>query len=521
MTKNPFVIVNTVKQIAHPCVQFYKHATRFLSVSQYANQRTLLLIFYCTVMKSPQCPARSRRFILAQCVLIIALILSAIIPVSNIFAQNQTSIAPQTGASIRTFTLEECLTIATGENLEVQSGVADVNNAVSFARTAYAQFLPTLSVNASYGRLLNDRTLVNLGEIRIFQIPDSAKNNFGINAALNYTLFDGLFRDANYKQTLLNQTAAEQTLQQTRRRVLATVRSRYLAVLRNKQILRVRQEDFAIGTRQLERIRAQYDAGVVAIAPVYTQESDVANRELAIVQAENDLEAAKGTLLTTLGMNPGMASDFTDVPVQENVSESDIRAFRTSTGDFGKAFATASDKRLDYSAAKLSVESAEAGVRAANAAYLPTVSAQANYNWSGTALQYFEYGRQSLGVGLNYNVFDGFIRDASVQRAQIVIQQNQIRLRQAEQVISADVQNAFIQLNAAEKNLDITARALKAAEQNFNAAEERFKVGAANILDYTIANSNRATARVNRVTALYNYVAAQYQVRFAVGTLDD
>jgi outer membrane protein len=473
--------------------------------------------FYRSVMKSFQRSLRS----LAQRVFVIAAVIFVAIPTCAVVAQNQTSIAAQTGAEVRTFTLDECLKLAAGENLDVQSGVADVNNATSFARTAYAQFLPTLSVNASYGRLLNDRTLVNLGEVQIFSIPEQSKNNFSANAALNYTLFDGLFRDANYKQTLLNQTAAEQTLQQTRRRILATVRSQYLAVLRNKQILRVRQEDFAIGTRQLERIRAQYDAGVVAIAPVYTQESDVANRELAIVQAENDVEVAKGTLLTTLGMNPGMASDFADVPVQESVSESDIRAFRATTGDFGKAFATATDKRLDYSAAKVSVESAEAGVRAANAAYLPTVSAQANYNWNGTALQYFEYGRQSLGVGLQYNIFDGFARDATVQRAQITIQQNQIRLRQAEQRISADVQNAFIQLNAAEKNLDITARALKAAEQNFNAAEERFKVGAANILDYTIANSNRATARVNRVTALYNYVAAQYQVRFSVGTLDE
>lgn len=426
-----------------------------------------------------------------------------------------------TQSPVRLFTLDECLKLAIAENPEVQNGVGDVNAAAASVRGAFASFLPTLSVNAGYSRVLNDKALVNLGEFQVFPIPDSAKNNFNAGASLNYTLFDGLQRDANYKQNQLNQTSAEKTLEQTRRRILATVRSQYLTVLRNKQILRVRQEDFNVGQKQLERIRAQHEAGVVAIASVYTQEADVANRELAIVQAENDLESAKGNLLTTIGMNPGMASDFADIAVPENLSEVDVRSFRALIGDFGKVYSTATDKRMDYTAAKISIESAEAGVRASKAAFLPTVSAQASYNWSGQALRFFEYGGQGVGVGLRYTIFDGFLRDANVQRSQVLVQQSQVRLRQAEQRISADVQNGFIQLNAAEKNIDITARALKAAQQNFEAAEERFKVGAANILDLTTANANFATAKINRITAIYNYLGAQYQMKFAMGTLDE
>lgn len=422
---------------------------------------------------------------------------------------------------VRTYTLEECLKIAAGENPEVQSAVGDAGIAAGNVRGAFAQFLPTLSVNAGYGRLLNDRTIVNLGDIRVFQIPDSAKNSMNLSASLNYTIFDGLQRDANYAQSQLTQNSTDKTLQQTRRRILATVRSQYLTVLRNKQVLLVRQEDFSVGKKQLERIRAQYEAGVVAIATVYTQEADVANRELAIVQAENDLESAKGNLLTTLGMNPGMSSDFADINVPETISEQEIRAFRSSVGEFGKALTGAFDKRVDYSAAKVGVEAAEAGVRIANASYLPTVSARASYGWNGAALRYFEYGNQSIGIGLQYNIFDGFLRDANAQNAQVRVQQSQVRFRQAEQRISADLQNAFIQLNAAEKNIDITARSLKASKQNFEAADERFKVGAANILDLTIANSNLATAKINRINALYNYIAAQYQMKFALGILDE
>lgn len=483
------------------CVQFPTNKT-FLVVLNLEYKHLFYQCFTDSIMKT------FRFFLLACC--------SVVILAQSASAQQVAGNPPT-----RTLTLEECLKIAVGENPEVQSGVADAGIAAGNVRGAFAQFLPTLSVNGGYGRLLNDRTLVNLGEIKVFQIPDSAKNSLNLSASLNYNIFDGLQRDANYAQSQLTQNATDKTLQQTRRRILATVRSQYLTVLRNKQVLLVRQEDFSVGKKQLERIRAQYEAGVVAIATVYTQEADVANRELAIVQAENDLESAKGNLLTTLGMNPGMSVDFADISVPETVSEQEMRTFRASVGDFVKALAAAFDKRVDFASAKVSVEAAEAGVRVANASYLPTVSAQASYSWRGAQLQLFEYGNQSVGVGFQYNIFDGFLRDANSQNAQVRVQQSQVRLKQAEQRIAADLQNAFIQLNAAEKNIDITARGLKASRQNFDAAEERFKVGAANILDLTTANSNLATAKINRINALYNYIGAQYQMKFALGILDE
>jgi outer membrane protein len=290
--------------------------------------------------------------------------------------------------------------------------------------------------------------------------------------------------------------------------------------MRSKQVLKVRQEDFQIGKKQLERIKAQYEAGVIAVATVYTQEVDVANRELAIVQAESDLELAKGALLTTLGMNPGEPADFADI-TQQSATESDIRAFRTEIGDFNKAYSTASDKRLDLAAAKASIEAANAGVNVAQAAYFPTVSATAGYNWNSPLVGNFQYGTQTLGLNFRYSIFDGLDRDARAQIARASVIQSGVQKRQSEQRVASDVQNAFIQLNTSEKNLDITARSLKAAQQNFEAAEERFKVGAANILDLTTANGNLATAKINRINALYNYIGAQYQMKFALGILDE
>jgi outer membrane protein len=240
------------------------------------------------------------------------------------------------------------------------------------------------------------------------------------------------------------------------------------------------------------------------------------------VQAENDLDLAKGTLLTTLGMNPSVNADFADVATPTTITEAELKAFRASIGDFPQAQPLALSKRLDYVAAQASLEAAQANTKVSQATWLPTVNAAYRFNWNGNNLGVFgQYAQQGLGLQLDYTLFNGFQREVSVQRSQIREQQAVIQKHLAEQRISADVQNAFIQLNTAEKSLDITARSLKAAQQNFDAAEERFKVGAANILDYTTANGTLATAKINRSNALYNYLAAQYQIKFALGLLEE
>ncbi len=437
-----------------------------------------------------------------------------------IFAQSVSAQQVAGNSPTRTYTLEECLKIAAGDNLDVQNSVALAQDAAALTRSAFGQYLPNASVTLGYNRTLNTVTGFNLGG-QIQEVPITNPDVFFASGNIGYTIFDGLARENTNTAAKLNVTAADNTVAQTRRRTLNTVRSQYFTVLRAKQTLRIRREDFEVGKKQLERLRAQYEAGVVAIAPVFTQEADLANRELAIVQAENDLELAKGTILTTLGLNPSGNADFIDIQ-PTTITDADIKAFRSSIGEFPQAQATATDKRLDYVSAKASLEAAQANTKVSQAAWLPTVSAGYQFSWNGNSLVGFgQYARQGLGVQLDYTLFNGFQRDVNIQRAQIREQQSLIQKHLSEQRISADVQNAFIQLNTAEKSLDITARAMKAAQQNFDAAEERFKVGAANILDYTTANSNLATAKINRFNAFYNYLAAQYQMKFALGLLEE
>jgi outer membrane protein len=431
---------------------------------------------------------------------------------------------PSISAPVRVLTLEECIKIAVGDNLDVQNSLARVLGSASDVKAAQGLYLPTASGSVSYGRSipLSATQTSFVGGIPITQpISEAQLNVFGASVNVNYNVFDFFQRENTVSRVNSTYEAVNKNVIVVRQRALFNIRAQYLSVLRAKQVVNIRREDLEVGKKQLERIRAQREAGVVAIAAVYAQEADLGTRELNLAQAENDMETAKGTLLTTLGMNPGLVIDVNEKGFSTDIRPEDVTTFRQAYSNYKNVYDQALDKRADRSAAQLTVKASEHGLASSQAAFLPTIGLGAGWNWQNNSIGDFDRSRPFIGARVDFNIFDAFQREQNVQNSQMQVTMNQVQLRQAEQRIAGDVQNAFIQLNASEKNLDITARALKASQQNFEAAEERFKVGAANILDLTTANANLATSKINRITALYNYIGAQYQMKFALGLLDE
>ena len=77
----------------------------------------------------------------------------------------------------------------------------------------------------------------------------------------------------------------------------------------------------------------------------------------------------------------------------------------------------------------------------------------------------------------------------------------------------------MLNLESAEKQLDLTINTQKSAELNYESFSEKLKVGTASITDYQNANNQLITARINRVNAIYTYFQAQKEVLYAIGKL--
>jgi outer membrane protein len=285
-------------------------------------------------------------------------------------------------------------------------------------------------------------------------------------------------------------------------------------------LVKIRRENFNQGKKELERIQAQYEAGFIPVNVVYSQEAELGNREVDIVQAENQLNISKTNLLATMGLNPDVDVEFIESSIPTDILNNDIDDFRRKTGSIQAAMKLAVDNRSDYKASEANLEAAKSQITIATAGYMPQLSAVGGWRWTYFELGSFsELGRSYAGLNLAIPVFDNFRTNLQIQNAQLIVNQAEVQKQRVELGIRQSVQNALLNLETSEKQLEISERALKASEKNFEVTTERFRQGNANITDYTIANTQYITSQINRITAVYNYIASQREIEYATGNL--
>jgi outer membrane protein len=428
------------------------------------------------------------------------------------------SLAAQVRGNVPLYSLEDCLSIALSKNLDVREANATAQASAAGLTAAFGQYLPSVNINGTYNRQLTNLRpqLSFVGGIPVLGEP--LPNNYSLNAGANWTIFNGFLREANYDNARSNVDAADLNGRAMRQNVGTIVRRRYVAVLQALQIVRTRRNTVELGQGTLQRVRAQFEAGRAPVTAVYSQEADLATQEFELVRSENDLATAKANLLAAMGLDPNVQADFVETSIPSEANADGVRQFRATIGSMDESLARALANRFNILAADAGIRAAQAGVTAARAGYFPTVNATGGYVWNNTEISNFDrQGQVSVGLNFRMPIFDQFITNNRIEQAQLTLAQRQLDRQRAEQELRTQLQTAILGLDAAERQLEISQRALVAADLNYRAASERFAVGAADQLDVLTANTQLVTARINRIRAVYNYFDARFQAEFAAG----
>lgn len=440
-------------------------------------------------------------------------LLSFVLLFSNAFSQK----ADQTSTgSIRIFTLQDCLSIADTANLDIMIAQSGIQGAEADKKAAFGGYLPAVSANAGYSRRLNE---LGGGQFNIggFRAP---ADQFSLSSTANITVFDGFARESRIDATNSSLNAIKDNVKQTKQQIALAIYQRYIAVLRAMRIVDIRKENLSLGKAELARVTARFEAGVSPIAPVYAQEADNGQRELDLVQAENQVAITKAELLASMGYPPDMKAAFDEKSIPSEVEKETMQLFRNQFNSLDESVISAFKKRNDISAAQHRITAAKSSVEASKSGYYPTIGASGGWSWFNSELSSFDlFSRTFVGFSIDVPIFDAFRVQQQLENSRVQLQQTEIEYKRLEQTIRTQLQTGLLNLGAAEKQLDITNRSLTSADLNYKSAKERFDVGTASIIEFQTANTQLVTAKINRINAVYNYIDAQYQIRFAMGDL--
>ncbi len=428
----------------------------------------------------------------------------------------------QTSGTSQVFSLSECLDIASKNNTEMILANAKLQSSSAAVTSAFGDYLPSINVNMGYNRQLKEEgtKTINVGG-QIITVPGSNPNSYSMSAYASYPIFTGFSREANYNLAQSNLDYYKQLAEHTQSKINLDVYRQFYEIIKKQQVVKIRKTDLELGRKELEKIQATYEAGKAHIGYVYSQEAEVGSRELALLTAENDLNNSKAILLTTMGLASNTQAEFLESSIPNTVTENQIDNFHKEIGSFDACINTALTSRIDYSASNIGIEASKSNVTIAQSGYYPTLSASGGWSWTNHTLsQFSELGNSYIGLNLSVPIFENFKTNNQIESAKYQLKQQEIQHYQLEQNIKTAIQTALLNLEAAEKQLDITERVLRSSEMNYQIYNERFNIGSSNINEYYDANTRYITAQINRVNAIYAYYLAQKEVQFAIGKLN-
>jgi outer membrane protein len=422
----------------------------------------------------------------------------------------------------RTLTLEQAKRVALENNLNVIQAQNNIEGAQSDVLAAYGNFLPTLGASGGWNRTQSDvagSTTEVIGG-QAFTIPSSftVADRFSTRLDLNYTVFDGFAREANFSSAKSDAIATEHQSARTRQTIVFEVARGYLNVLRNEQLVKVSGENLKRDHRQLERITESNRVGALSLADVYRQQSQVAADELNLINAQNDYEKAKADLVALIGLDVSAEYDFADPTISTIISQTELDTTLEQYKDFSALSGRALASRPDYLSAQENFGASESGVTAARSGYFPSVFASAGYGLSNEEFSKLSNNKNiTWGIKLRWDLFDGFRTNQALQSANVIKRNAEISLIQAQRDINVELKKALLDLDAARKQYEVSQKGLISATEDRKIAEERYNLGAGTLLDLLIANAGLVNAQASQVNATYSYIVAKHNVEYVLG----
>ncbi len=407
-------------------------------------------------------------------------------------------------------TLEESIKIAMERSLTLNSATVGIVGSEYRRKEAITNFLPWWTGQYGYTRY---NTPVTIGVAQA-AVPSgvSDRDIFNFGTTLNQPLFTGGLNLANYRSAKIGVDLSKESLETAKRDLVLQVRVGYFTILRAEKFLAVAEQQVKQFEAQLEVTKAFFDVGIVAKNDVLQAEVRLANARQQLVKAANDLATAKASFNILLRREINTLFEVVD-----------ILAYQAFALSYEQSLEEALRLRPEVKTAQLNIDQAKEGVKIARSGYFPTISLAGNYNrfsddfdMSGGVKFSDRWTIQALATFTLWNWGNTAFK----------VGENKVKVIQAEdsktqliESVTLEVKNDYLNMLTAEKNINVTEKAIEQAEENLRMNEERYKYQVATQTDVLDAVTLLAQARVNYYGALSDFNIAKAQLERGMGRM--
>lgn len=401
-------------------------------------------------------------------------------------------------------TLEEAIARANRVQPSVISAGGSVRNAQARQRSASGAFLPNLTLSGSRADNFSQGTQIDPGT---GQLTTSATQSVGATLSSNVDLFAGFRRSGEKRAANANRDAAEASFANAQFQQQLTTTNTFFDVLAAEQLMRVREASVRRAEEQLKVAVAKLQAGRGIRPDSLRSLVTLGNAQLQLVNAQTALATAEANLGRLVGEDGpvGAADDSSLYRLMPTVDTAALRAEA-----LGNAPAVKS--------AEASAASARAAITIAKAAYYPTLNLSGSASYNGSSRNDYTFLQsRALSFGVNWPIFNRFQREQNIVSSQVSSEVADASAAESRRQVLASLIAAVAALDAARLRIGISQTSVQAGQEDLRVQQERYRLGAATIVDVLTSQEALNQAEVDAVTARFDYVRARAQIAALIG----
>lgn len=410
--------------------------------------------------------------------------------------------------------LDDCVRIARQRNQESERAQAKIQEAAAARKIARGRFGPVLQWEAGIQRWAEpvEAEFELPEEMAAFGVPPIALEvqkattmQMSFTAAQPVTGLWAIYE--GYQAAKLGEEVARVEARTVHQDVEKQVADAYFQALMAERFAEIAALSVDLIQAHVERAKSLFDNELIA-------KNGVLEAEVRLAQAKADRIKARGAMSlarSNLAFRMGLPADREVAPVRLDPDDLPASATRPVV-DTG----TANMERPEVAAARLRAQQAEAGYRAAWALMLPQVNLVASAQYAkGSEFQ--QESAYFVGAQATWTLWEWGSTYYGIEQAEARVRQAESGLRQLSEGLRLEVKKASIDLDSAEKKLEVMRSSVAQAEENLRIVQKRFDQDVSTSTDVLDAQMLLAKARTEEALAYHEVLMARVALRRALG----
>ena len=405
---------------------------------------------------------------------------------------------------------EEALAYTLKNNYDIK--VARINQKVAENNATKQNngYLPTVSASGNYGWTFNGGNLETVQGDR--NLDPNSSYSWGGGVDVNYTLWDGRGRKYNYLQSQqLKELSALQVRQLIENTILQLSTVYYNASLQQNTVASLR-EALSISKDRLKRAQYSYEYGQGTQLDILNAQVDLNTDSVNLLNAIQQLSNSIRNVNFIMGAEISNEISLTDeITIDRTLQKADMLQL-------------AKDRNVLIAQLDKNLLSQEYALGSSRAAFLPTISANAGYDYRGSLDPNgaFVTGNTisgpNAGLTLSWNLFNGQLK-TQIKNAELNLESLATQKENTARQVEFDLLNAFDAYETALFILDSQQDNVTTARRNFERSQESFKLAQINSVEFRQAQLNLLNAEIQLNQSKIDAKNAELQVLALVGKI--